>query len=123
MEKFRRENNVDYALDEITVGTGSKQILFNAFMASIDPGDEVIIPTPYWTSYSDIVEICGSVPVLIPCDGAAGFRLKAEQLEKAITPKTRWVLLNSPSTRPAPPIVPLITGHFSTCCCNILMSG
>ena len=97
VEKFRRENNVDYALDEITVGTGAKQILFNAFMASIDPGDEVIIPTPYWTSYSDIVEICGGVPVLIPCDGAAGFRLKAEQLEKAITPKTRWVLLNSPS--------------------------
>ncbi|MES5100299.1 pyridoxal phosphate-dependent aminotransferase [Agrobacterium sp. BA1120] len=95
--KFRRENRVDYALDEITVGTGAKQILFNAFMASIDPGDEVIIPTPYWTSYSDIVEICGGVPVLIPCDAEAGFRLKADQLEKAITPKTRWVLLNSPS--------------------------
>jgi aspartate aminotransferase len=97
VEKFRRENGVDYALDEVTVATGAKQILFNAFMASIDPGDEVIIPTPYWTSYSDIVEICGGVPVLIPCDAEAGFRLKAEQLEKAITPKTRWVLLNSPS--------------------------
>lgn len=96
-EKFRRENGVDYALDEITVATGAKQILFNAFMASIDPGDEVIIPTPYWTSYSDIVEICGGVPVLIPCDATAGFRLKAEQLERAITPRTRWVLLNSPS--------------------------
>lgn len=95
--KFLRENGVDYALDEVTVGTGAKQILFNAFMASINPGDEVIIPTPYWTSYSDIVEICGGVPVLIPCDAAAGFRLKAEQLERAITEKTRWVLLNSPS--------------------------
>lgn len=95
--KFDRENGVDYALDEITVATGAKQILFNAFMASIDPGDEVIIPTPYWTSYSDIVEICGGVPVLVPCDADAGFRLKAEQLEKAITPKTRWLLLNSPS--------------------------
>ena len=95
--KFRRENNVDYALDEVTVATGAKQILFNAFMATINPGDEVIIPTPYWTSYSDIVEICGGVPVLIPCDAEAGFRLKAEQLEKAITPKTRWVLFNSPS--------------------------
>ncbi len=95
--KFQRENGVDYALDEITVATGAKQILFNAFMASINPGDEVIIPTPYWTSYSDIVEICGGVPVLIPCDAAAGFRLKADQLEKAITPKTRWLLLNSPS--------------------------
>ena len=96
-KKFRSENSVDYGLDEITVGTGAKQILFNAFMASIDPGDEVIIPTPYWTSYSDIVEICGGVPVLIPCDAKAGFRLRAEQLEKAITPRTRWVLLNSPS--------------------------
>jgi aspartate aminotransferase len=95
--KFLRENGIDYALDEITVATGAKQILFNAFMASIDPGDEVIIPTPYWTSYSDIVEICGGVPVLIPCDAKASFRLKADQLEKAITPKTRWLLLNSPS--------------------------
>ncbi|MDK4712692.1 pyridoxal phosphate-dependent aminotransferase [Rhizobium sp. CNPSo 4039] len=95
--KFKRENGIDYALDEITAATGAKQILFNAFMASIDPGDEVIIPTPYWTSYSDIVEICGGVPVLIPCDAKAGFRLKAHQLEQAITPKTRWLLLNSPS--------------------------
>ncbi|OWV81754.1 aspartate aminotransferase [Rhizobium sp. R634] len=97
VEKFRRENGVDYALDEVTVATGAKQILFNAFMASLDPGDEVIIPTPYWTSYSDIVEISGGVSVLIPCDAKAGFRLTADQLEKAITPKTRWVLLNSPS--------------------------
>lgn len=96
-DKFRRENGIDYAPDEVSVATGAKQILFNAFMASIDPGDEVIIPTPYWTSYSDMVEICGGVPVLIPCDAEAGFRLKAAQLEKAITPKTRWVLLNSPS--------------------------
>lgn len=95
--KFRRENGLDYAADEVTVATGAKQMLFNAFMATIDPGDEVIIPTPYWTSYSDIVEVCGGVPVLIPCDASAGFRLKADQLEKAITPKTRWVLLNSPS--------------------------
>ncbi len=95
--KFLRENGVEYTLDEVTVGTGAKQILFNAFMASINPGDEVIIPTPYWTSYSDIVEICGGVPGLIPCDAAAGFRLKAEQLEQAITERTRWVLLNSPS--------------------------
>ena len=97
VEKFRRENGLDYTIDEVTVATGAKQILFNAFMASIDPGDEVIIPTPYWTSYSDIVEICGGKAVLIPCDASAGFRLKAEQLEAAITPKTRWVLLNSPS--------------------------
>ncbi len=95
--KFKRENGADYAVDEITVATGAKQILFNAFMATIDAGDEVIIPTPYWTSYSDIVEVCGGTSILVPCFAEAGFRLQAEQLEKAITPKTRWVLLNSPS--------------------------
>ncbi|MBB4273479.1 pyridoxal phosphate-dependent aminotransferase [Rhizobium mongolense] len=97
VEKFRRENGIDYDIDEVTVATGAKQILFNAFMATLDPGDEVIIPTPYWTSYSDIVEICGGVSVLIPCDAKANFRLQAEQLEKAITSRTRWILLNSPS--------------------------
>jgi aspartate aminotransferase len=95
--KFERENGVSYALDEITVATGAKQILFNAMMATLNPGDEVIIPTPYWTSYSDIVEIAEGKPLLITCDASAGFRLKAEQLEAAITPKTRWVMLNSPS--------------------------
>ncbi|KQS87644.1 MULTISPECIES: pyridoxal phosphate-dependent aminotransferase [unclassified Rhizobium] len=95
--KFSRENGVSYALDEITVATGAKQILFNALMATLNRGDEVIIPTPYWTSYSDIVEIAEGKPVLIECDASAGFRLKAKQLEAAITPKTRWVMLNSPS--------------------------
>ncbi len=96
-EKFQRENGLAYELDEITVATGAKQILFNAMMASLDPGDEVIIPTPYWTSYSDIVQICQGKPVLIACDASSGFRLTAEKLEAAITPRTRWVLLNSPS--------------------------
>lgn len=96
-DKFSRENGVSYALDEITVATGAKQILFNAMMATLNRGDEVIIPTPYWTSYSDIVDIAEGKPVLIACDAEAGFRLKAEQLEAAITPKTRWVMLNSPS--------------------------
>ncbi len=96
-EKFQRENGLAYEQDEITVATGAKQILFNAMMASINPGDEVVIPTPYWTSYSDIVQICEGKPVLIPCDASSGFRLTADKLEAAITPKTRWVLLNSPS--------------------------
>ncbi|WP_278069635.1 pyridoxal phosphate-dependent aminotransferase [Brevundimonas sanguinis] len=96
-DKFRRENGIDYALDEITVASGAKQVLFNALMASVEPGEEVIIPTPYWTTYSDIVEICGGTPVLIPCEAQADFRLKADQLERAITPRTRWVLINSPS--------------------------
>ena len=95
--KFKRENAVDYALDEITVATGAKQILFNAMMATLNPDDEVIIPTPYWTSYSDIVQIAEAKPVLIACNAEAGFRLQAAQLEAAITPKTRWVILNSPS--------------------------
>ena len=97
VDKFRRENGLDYVTDEVTVGTGAKQILFNAFMATLDAGDEVIIPTPYWTSYSDIVELCGGVPVMVPCEADAGFRLTAAQLRDAITPRTRWVLLNSPS--------------------------
>ncbi|MEI2299059.1 pyridoxal phosphate-dependent aminotransferase [Ensifer sp. MJa1] len=96
-EKFQRENGLAYEQDEITVATGAKQILFNAMMASINPGDEVVIPTPYWTSYSDIVQICEGKPVLIPCNASSGFRLTADKLEAAITPKTRWVLLNSPS--------------------------
>ena len=96
-EKFQRENGLAYEQDEITIATGAKQILFNAMMATIDAGDEVVIPTPYWTSYSDIVQICEGKPVLIPCDAASGFRLTADKLEAAITPKTRWVLLNSPS--------------------------
>jgi aspartate aminotransferase len=96
-KKFARENDLSYEQDEITVATGAKQVLFNAMMATLDPGDEVIIPTPYWTSYSDIVEIAEGKPVLIACDVEAGFRLRAEQLEAAITPKTRWVMLNSPS--------------------------
>jgi len=96
-EKFQRENGIAYELDEITVATGAKQILFNAMAATVDPGDEVIIPTPYWTSYSDIVQICEGKPVLIASDASSGFRLTADKLEAAITPKTRWVLLNSPS--------------------------
>ena len=95
--KFRQDNGLDYATDEITVSTGAKQVIYNAMMATIDPGDEVIIPTPYWVSYSDIVQIAGGVPVLIPCGKEAGFRLTPERLEAAITPRTRWLMLNSPS--------------------------
>jgi aspartate aminotransferase len=96
-EKFRRDNNVCYALDEITVSAGAKQILFNALMASLDPGDEVIIPTPYWASYADIVGIAGGRPVFVPCHEDNGFRLAPEDLDSAITSRTRWVILNSPS--------------------------
>ncbi len=96
-DKFQRENQLDYALDEIIVSTGAKQILFNALTATVDPGDEVIIPTPYWVTYSDIVVMCGGKPVLVPCAAENGFRMTSQQLEAAITPKTRWLMLNAPS--------------------------
>jgi hypothetical protein len=96
-EKFKRENDLDYALDEITVGAGAKQVIYNAMMATLDPGDEVVIPAPYWVTYADIVLICGGVPVIVPCAEQNGFRLKPEDLERAITPRTRWLMINSPS--------------------------
>ena len=95
--KFQRDNGLTYAPDEISVSAGAKQVIFNALMASINPGDEVILPTPFWTSYADMVQICGGAPVLLPCSEAQGFRLEAGQLDAAITPRTRWVFLNSPS--------------------------
>lgn len=96
-EKFRRDNGLDFSTQEISVASGAKQVIFNAFMATLDPGDEVIVPTPYWTSYADIIRVAGGTPVLVACDVANGFRLTAEQLERAITPATRWLMLNSPS--------------------------
>lgn len=95
--KFKRDNGLEFAQDEITVSAGAKQVLFNAMMATINPGDEVIIPTPFWVTYADIVAIVGGTPVLVPCSEANGFRLTADALERAITPRTRWVMLNSPS--------------------------
>lgn len=95
--KFKRDNGLDFAQDEIAVSAGAKQVLFNALMATLDPGDEVIIPTPYWVTYADIVLIMGGQLVLVPCREANDFRLTAEDLARAITPRTRWVMLNSPS--------------------------
>jgi aspartate aminotransferase len=95
--KFKRDNDLDFAQNEVTVSTGAKQVLFNAMMATLDAGDEVIIPTPFWVSYADIVLIAGGKPVLVPCSEQDGFRLTAGALENAITPRTRWVMLNSPS--------------------------
>jgi aspartate aminotransferase len=95
--KFKRENGLDYTPDQITVGTGGKQVIFNAMLATIDPGDEVIIPAPYWVSYPDIVLLFGGVPVAVPCPAEKGFKLQPADLEKAITPKTKWLILNSPN--------------------------
>ncbi|MCP4383566.1 MAG: pyridoxal phosphate-dependent aminotransferase [Hyphomicrobiales bacterium] len=95
--KFKRENSLDYATDEISVGTGGKQVLFNALMATLNPGDEVLIPAPYWVSYPEIVSFAGATPVIVPSTAESGFRLTPEALEAAITPKTKWLILNSPS--------------------------
>ncbi len=95
--KFKRENGLDYKASQIIVGTGGKQVLYNAFMATIDPGDEVIIPAPYWVSYPDMVELAEGTPVFVSCPQSSGFKMKPEDLERAITPKTKWVILNSPS--------------------------
>ncbi|OQW56394.1 MAG: aspartate aminotransferase [Proteobacteria bacterium SG_bin9] len=95
--KFQRENGLAYKPNQITVGTGGKQVLYNALMATINPGDEVIIPAPYWVSYPEMVALAGGEPVPVVCTAENGFKLKPADLEKAITPKTKWIILNSPS--------------------------
>jgi len=95
--KFKRDNHLDYALDEIMVGNGGKQIIFNAFMATLNEGDEVVIPAPYWISYADMAKVAGGKPVLVNCPQNNGFKLRPEDLEAAITPRTKWLLLNFPS--------------------------
>ena len=95
--KFKRENGLDYALDEILVSNGGKQVIMNAMLATCDVGDEVIIPAPFWISYADMAKLAGGVPVTVACPQNNGFRLRPEDLEAAITPKTKWLLLNFPS--------------------------
>ena len=95
--KFKRDNNLDYGIDQITVNVGGKQTIFNALMATLDVGDEVVIPAPYWVSYPDIVLLTGATPVIVPCGIDAGFKLSPAALDAAITPKTKWLILNSPS--------------------------
>ena len=96
-EKFARENGLRYTPDQVSVGTGGKQILYNALMATCNPGDEVIIPAPYWVSYPDMVLLAGGTPVFVAAGMEAGFKLRPEQLEAAITPRTKWFIFNSPS--------------------------
>ncbi|GBQ92140.1 aspartate aminotransferase B [Gluconacetobacter liquefaciens] len=95
--KFQRENGLDYAENEISVGAGAKQVLFNILMATLDPGDEVIVPTPCWTTYLDMIRLAGGTATVVPCSEETGFRLSPEQLAATLTPRTRWLLLNSPS--------------------------
>ncbi|MFW5835101.1 MAG: pyridoxal phosphate-dependent aminotransferase [Pseudomonadota bacterium] len=95
--KFARENGLTYTPDQITVGTGGKQVIYNALMATLDPGDEVIVPAPYWVSYPDMVLLAGGEPVFVTCPEQTGFKLRPEDLDAAITPKTKWIIFNSPS--------------------------
>ncbi|SMO96338.1 pyridoxal phosphate-dependent aminotransferase [Paracoccus laeviglucosivorans] len=97
VDKFQRDNGLTYALEEITVANGAKQILFDAFLATLEPGDQVIIPSPCWVSYGDIVSLHGGVPLYLPCSAEQDFKLSAARLAEALTPQTRWLLLNSPS--------------------------
>ncbi|MCQ0092310.1 pyridoxal phosphate-dependent aminotransferase [Roseovarius sp. M141] len=95
--KFKRDNSLDYTPAQVSVGTGGKQILYNAFMATLNPGDEVVIPAPYWVSYPDMVLLAGGEPVFAEADIDTGYKITADQLEAAITPKTKWFIFNSPS--------------------------
>jgi aspartate aminotransferase len=95
--KFKRENHLDYKPSQIIISTGGKQVLFNALMVTLNPGDEVIIPAPYWVSYPDMVLLAGGEPVIVPTRMEDGFKMKPEALERAITPKTKWIIFNSPS--------------------------
>jgi aspartate aminotransferase len=95
--KFKRENNLEYQTDQITVGAGGKHVIYNAMMATLNEGDEVIVPAPYWVSYPDMVLLAGGNPVILECDEKQGFKINPSALEKSITKKTKWIILNSPS--------------------------
>jgi len=97
VDKFKRENNLDYSTEQISVGTGGKQIIFNAILATINSGDEVIIPAPYWVSYPDIVLLAGGTPKIVTCSENNNFKITPSELEKSITNKTKWIIINSPS--------------------------
>ena len=97
VDKFKRENGLSYTTDQVTIGVGGKQVIFNAVLATVEDGDEVVIPTPYWVSYSDIVLMFAGTPVFVACGENSRFKLSPEALEAAITPKTKWLILNSPN--------------------------
>jgi aspartate aminotransferase len=97
VKKFKRENGLDYKVSQTIVGTGGKHVIYNALLATLNPGDEVVIPRPYWVSYPEMVILCGGTPVFADTDMAHDFKLQPEDLERVITPKTKWIILNSPS--------------------------
>ncbi|MAV50042.1 MAG: aspartate aminotransferase [Hyphomonadaceae bacterium] len=96
-EKFKRDNELDYTPEQVHVAPGGKPVIYNALIATLNPGDEVIVPAPYWVSYPEMVKLCGGTPVIVKCGQNAAYKLSPEALEQAITPKTKWLILNSPS--------------------------
>jgi len=115
--KLERENGLSYAPEDIVVGCGAKHIIFNAFASSLDPGDEVIVPAPFWASYPDMVAINGGIPVIVPCAAPDGLKLTAPALESAISPRTRWVVLNTPNN----PSGAVYTGEELRAITNVLL--
>jgi len=97
IKKFKRENNLDYQIDQVTVGAGGKHVIYNAMVATLNEGDEVVIPAPYWVSYPDIVLLAGGTPIILKCNEKQGFKINPLELEKSITKQTKWIILNSPS--------------------------
>ena len=97
INKFKRENNLEYQINQITVGAGGKHVIYNAMVATLNEGDEVIVPAPYWVSYPDIVLLAGGTPIILECTEKQGFKINPSELEKIITNKTKWIILNSPS--------------------------
>jgi aspartate aminotransferase len=97
IKKFKRENNLEYQANQITVGAGGKHVIYNAMMATLNEGDEVIVPAPYWVSYPDMVLLAGGNPIILECNEKQGFKINPSELEKSITKKTKWIILNSPS--------------------------
>jgi aspartate aminotransferase len=97
IKKFKRENNLNYQIDQVTVGAGGKHVIYNAMVATLNEGDEVVIPAPYWVSYPDIVLLAGGTPIILECNEKQGFKINPLELEKSITKKTKWIILNSPS--------------------------
>ena len=121
--KFERENGLKYEPSQITVSNGGKQVLYNALVATLSPGDEVVIPAPYWVSYPEMVLLCDGEPVPVACSQNNGFKMRPEDLDAAITPKTKWLILNSPSNPSGAAYTEADLRGSPTCCSSTSMSG